>query len=92
MMPETDADLTRRTFLAGAATTGAVAAAGCTSNNTGTEDSGSLSGDIGIAGSSTVFPLSVAMRKRFVEEHENVDISVQSTGSGGGFANYFCPW
>jgi len=91
MMPETDADLTRRTFLAGAATTGAVAAAGCTSNNTGTEDSGSLSGDIGIAGSSTVFPLSVAMRKRFVEEHENVDISVQSTGSGGGFANYFCP-
>ena len=90
-MPETDADLTRRTFLAGAATTGAVAAAGCTSNNTGTEDSGGLSGDIGIAGSSTVFPLSVAMRKQFVAEHEDVNISVQSTGSGGGFANYFCP-
>ena len=90
-MPETDADLTRRTFLAGAATTGAVAAAGCTSNNTSTEDSGTLSGDIGVAGSSTVFPLSVAMRRRFVEDHGKVDISVQSTGSGGGFANYFCP-
>lgn len=90
-MPETEADLTRRTFLAGAATTGAVAVAGCTSNNSGTEGSGGLSGDISIAGSSTVFPLSVAMRKDFVEEHENVDISVQSTGSGGGFANYFCP-
>ena len=90
-MPETDADLTRRTFLAGAATTGAVAAAGCTSNNTGTEDDGGLSGDIGIAGSSTVFPLATAMAERFQSEHSDVNINIQSTGSGGGFANHFCP-
>jgi phosphate transport system substrate-binding protein len=52
--------------------------------------SGSLSGDINIAGSSTVFPLATAMAERFQSQHEGVDVSLQSTGSGGGFANYFC--
>ncbi|WP_049980822.1 PstS family phosphate ABC transporter substrate-binding protein [Halolamina rubra] len=90
MAKQTDG-VSRRTFLAGAAATGAVAAAGCTSN-TGTETDGGLSGDIDISGSSTVFPLSVAMRGEFTAEdvHPNVDISVNSTGSGGGFTNYFC--
>ena len=55
------------------------------------DDSGPLSGDIDIAGSSTVFPLATAMSERFEAEHPEVDTSLQSTGSGGGFANYFCP-
>ncbi|MBP1987596.1 PstS family phosphate ABC transporter substrate-binding protein [Halolamina salifodinae] len=83
--------VSRRSFMAGVATTGAVAAAGCTSN-TGTETASGLSGNIDISGSSTVFPLAVAMRGEFTAEemHPNVDISINSTGSGGGFTNYFC--
>ncbi|MFC6824305.1 PstS family phosphate ABC transporter substrate-binding protein [Halopelagius fulvigenes] len=49
-----------------------------------------LSGDINIAGSSTVFPLATAMAERFQKKHSKVSVNVQSTGSGGGFANYFC--
>ena len=89
--------VSRRKFIAAAGAASVVGAAGCTSNpaagsgtGTGTGD-GQLSGSIDIAGSSTVFPLAVAMRKRFIQEHPEVDISVKSTGSGGGFANYFCP-
>ncbi|GAB7092976.1 PstS family phosphate ABC transporter substrate-binding protein [Halolamina litorea] len=88
MARQTDG-VSRRSFLAGVATTGAVAAAGCTSN-TGTEGEGGLSGDIRITGSSTVFPLASALREEFIGEHENVDISLSSDGSGGGFTNYFC--
>ncbi|GAB7012513.1 PstS family phosphate ABC transporter substrate-binding protein [Halolamina salina] len=99
MAKQTDG-VSRRSFLASAAATGAVAAAGCTSN-TGTETGGGLSGNIDISGSSTVFPLSVAMRGAFTgsgeypnvdetDQHPDVDISINSTGSGGGFTNYFC--
>ncbi|ELK55900.1 phosphate ABC transporter substrate-binding protein [Haloferax sp. Atlit-47N] len=60
----------------------------------GTDSSGDgsneLSGTIDIAGSSTVFPLATAMGERFQSEHSEVNINLQSTGSGGGFANYFC--
>jgi phosphate transport system substrate-binding protein len=58
---------------------------------TATPTQGPLSGDIDIAGSSTVFPLATAFGEIFQEEHPEVNISVQSTGSGGGFANFFCP-
>ncbi len=62
----------------------------------GTEGSGTtggsdLSGSVDIAGSSTVFPLATTMSERFQTNHPDVNINVQSTGSGGGFANYFCP-
>jgi phosphate transport system substrate-binding protein len=57
----------------------------------GTPTEGPLSGDIDIAGSSTVFPLATAFGEIFQEEHPEVNISIQSTGSGGGFANFFCP-
>jgi phosphate transport system substrate-binding protein len=53
--------------------------------------SGQLSGTIDIAGSSTVFPLATAMAERFMQEHPQVKINLQSTGSGGGFENFFCP-
>lgn len=54
-------------------------------------EAGALSGEITIAGSSTVFPLAEAFAEDFQEDHPDVTISVQSTGSGGGFENFFCP-
>lgn len=49
-----------------------------------------LSGEINIAGSSTVFPLMSAVAEEFSREHSEVSIDISSTGSGGGFANFFC--
>jgi phosphate transport system substrate-binding protein len=87
----------RRTFVgtAGAAV-GTLALAGCTQQTGGGGGGGGngddgLSGDIDIAGSSTVFPLATAFAEIFQSEHPEVNINVQSTGSGGGFANFFCP-
>jgi phosphate transport system substrate-binding protein len=54
------------------------------------ESSGSeLSGSIKIAGSSTVYPISVAVAEEFNRLHPRVEIPVQSTGTGGGFKNFF---
>jgi phosphate transport system substrate-binding protein len=64
----------------------------------GDDGNGELSGTIDIAGSSTVFPLATSMGERFTTPedeggagHTQVEINLQSTGSGGGFANHFCP-
>ncbi|GAA0208191.1 PstS family phosphate ABC transporter substrate-binding protein [Halobacterium noricense] len=79
-----------------AGTAGVLGLAGCTSNpdsgGSGGSDGGSeqLSGDIDIAGSSTVFPLATAFAETFQQEHSEVNVNIQSTGSGGGFANFFC--
>jgi phosphate transport system substrate-binding protein len=54
-------------------------------------ESMSLSGDISITGSSTVFPLATAVAEEFQRMHSDVSIDIQSTGSGGGFENFFCP-
>ncbi|MFC7234224.1 PstS family phosphate ABC transporter substrate-binding protein [Halosegnis marinus] len=80
----------RRQFLGATGTAaGALALAGCT-QTTGGESEG-LSGDVDIAGSSTVFPLATAFGESFSADHPDVNVNVQSTGSGGGFANFFCP-
>jgi phosphate transport system substrate-binding protein len=86
---------TRRQVLAGVGAAGAAALAGCQSTGDSGSDGG-LSGTIDIAGSSTVFPLATAMSEAFRggdvgEPHEQVEFNMQSTGSGGGFANHFCP-
>jgi phosphate transport system substrate-binding protein len=91
--------VSRRTFLAAAGATGVAGIAGCTSNpeSGGSDGSGAssgseqLSGTIDIAGSSTVFPLATAFAETFQQDHSEVNINIQSTGSGGGFANFFCP-
>jgi phosphate transport system substrate-binding protein len=88
--------LSRRRFITTVGATGAVAIAGCAENDGGGDGtteggSGTLTGEIAIAGSSTVFPLAVQMKQAFQEEHPQVSIPIQSTGSGGGFSNYFCP-
>jgi len=50
-----------------------------------------LSGSIKIAGSSTVYPVTIAMAEEFSALHPAVEIPIQSTGSGGGFKNFFIP-
>lgn len=50
-----------------------------------------LSGEIQIAGSSTVYPISMAMAEEFSKLHSDVKVSVSSTGTGGGFKNFFIP-
>ena len=95
--------LSRRTFLGAAGGAVALALAGCTRQNTdggdggggsdggdGNGGSGPLSGEVNIAGSSTVFPLATAMSELFREDHSDVAFNLQSTGSGGGFQNHFC--
>jgi len=58
----------------------------------GGDDGGDkLSGEIQIAGSSTVYPISMAMAEEFSKLHPNVKVSVSSTGTGGGFKNFFIP-
>jgi phosphate transport system substrate-binding protein len=54
-------------------------------------DGEQLSGEVRIAGSSTVYPVSVAMAEEFVKMNPDVNIPVQSTGTGGGFNNFFIP-
>ena len=50
-----------------------------------------LSGEIRIAGSSTVYPISMAMAEEFSKLHPKVKVTVSSTGTGGGFKNFFIP-
>ena len=102
--PTDGRDVTRRAALTSIAGAGAMALAGCTSasndagsgdgSESGSESDGSgsqsLSGDISIAGSSTVFPLMTAIAEDFQAEHSGVNVDISSTGSGGGFSNYFC--
>lgn len=49
-----------------------------------------MSGEVKIAGSSTVYPISTALAEEYRRMHPNVRIPVSSTGTGGGFANFFC--
>lgn len=65
--------------------------AGCGSGGSGDGGSDQLSGEVNIAGSSTVYPIATAVAEEFQKKHPNVEVSVSSTGSGGGFANFFCP-
>jgi phosphate transport system substrate-binding protein len=89
--------VSRRNFLLGAGATGAVALAGCTQevgdgggNGGGSTDADQLSGEVIIKGSSTVFPVSDTLAELFMEEHPQVNVTVDSTGTGGGFQNHFC--
>ncbi len=48
----------------------------------------SLSGSIRIDGSSTVAPLSEAAAELFQKEHKNVQVTVGTSGTGGGFEKF----
>jgi phosphate transport system substrate-binding protein len=91
MTTQTDADLTRRMFLAGAAAAGSVAAAGCTSDSGSSGGSDDLSGDIRISGSSTVYPVAQEVSRQFQQENSEVSFNLTRDGSSGGFENVFIP-
>ena len=60
----------------------------------GMEESGEmegqeLTGSFTVSGSSTVFPISAAMAEEFSKVHPEVEVAVQSTGTGGGMENFF---
>ncbi len=89
-------DRTRRSFLASAGVAGGLAMAGCLESEA--DEEASLSGTIDVAGSSTVFPLMSAVLEKFEKEYlpeeypdADVETNISSTGSGGGFADHFCP-
>jgi phosphate transport system substrate-binding protein len=66
-----------------------VAACGDDSSDAATASSASsLSGNIKIDGSSTVFPFAQAAAERFKGENSGVDISVGESGTGGGFEKF----
>jgi phosphate transport system substrate-binding protein len=50
--------------------------------------SSSLSGTIKIDGSSTVYPISEAVAEEFKKAHSGVDVTVASSGTGGGFKKF----
>lgn len=50
-----------------------------------------LSGQVKISGSSTVYPITMAVAEEFFRQYPNVTVPVQSTGTGAGFANFFIP-
>lgn len=52
------------------------------------EEKVELSGEIIIAGSSTVYPITVLAAESFMDEHPKVNISIASTGTGGGFKKW----
>ena len=58
------------------------------SSDNGNGDSAELSGSVLIDGSSTVAPLSEPMGVLFAEEHADVDVSVGTSGTGGGFEKF----
>lgn len=60
-------------------------------NGSGETPGSELSGSVKIAGSSTVYPISVAVAEEFNHIHPDVEIPIQSTGTGGGFKNFFIP-
>ncbi|MDL5363654.1 PstS family phosphate ABC transporter substrate-binding protein [Halalkalicoccus sp. NIPERK01] len=86
--------VSRRNVLAAGGSALALTVAGCMSDENPNAGSGGGggggSGDIVITGSSTVYPIATAMAEEYQREND-VSISVDSTGSGGGFENHFIP-
>jgi phosphate transport system substrate-binding protein len=71
----------------------ALAAAACGGGNTqqtapGGQATANLSGAIRIDGSSTVAPLSEAAAELFQQQHRNVQVTVGTSGTGGGFEKF----
>jgi phosphate transport system substrate-binding protein len=52
------------------------------------EGSGDLSGTIAVDGSSTVFPISEAMAEEFMAANPGVQVTVGTSGTGGGFEKF----
>lgn len=95
-----------RTFPRGKAVTGlllalALIATGCGGDDAdestdatqaadGGDETSGASGTVPIAGSSTVFPISTRVAEDFRADNPDANATVESTGTGGGFADNFC--
>ena len=77
--------LTLALALVAAACGGADDAGGSSSGGSG------LSGKIVVDGSSTVAPISEAITEEFRKEQPNVDVTVGTSGTGGGFTKFCFP-
>jgi phosphate transport system substrate-binding protein len=79
--------LRRRGGLAGLTLALALAAAACggTDDNGGSGGGAALTGKIVVDGSSTVAPISEAIAEEFRKEQSGVDVTVGTSGTGGGF-------
>ena len=62
--------------------------AGGTATGTGGESAGELAGSITIDGSSTVAPITKAIAEEFRKEQSGVQVSVGTSGTGGGFKKF----
>ena len=80
-----------RLAVMGVAFGGALLMAACGGQQTGpstTADGGQASGQIGADGSSTVAPLTSAAAELFRSENSNVNVTVATSGTGGGFEQF----
>lgn len=89
MARKTARDVSRRDFLLGAGAVGTAAVSGCVENVRSEPEGGSR--QVIVKGSSTVYLISDLMAQEFMDEHGNVNVTVDPTGTGGGFKNHFCP-
>ncbi|ELZ18106.1 phosphate ABC transporter substrate-binding protein PstS family protein [Natrinema limicola] len=85
-MDRSGRSFSRRKLLAATGAVGAAAIAGCTENagNGGNER-------VVVTGSSTVFPVSDRLAEEFMNQNDGISVTTDSTGTGGGFNNNFCP-
>lgn len=54
----------------------------------GTPASAELTGDVEVAGSSTVYPISTFVGEQFTKANAKVSVNIQKIGSGGGFKQF----
>jgi phosphate transport system substrate-binding protein len=84
--------VTRRTIMQAAAAPAALVLtltlAACGGNNQASADGDSVSGEVVADGSSTVEPLTSAAGELFLEENPDVNVSVGTSGTGGGFEKF----
>jgi phosphate transport system substrate-binding protein len=66
----------------------ALGVAACGDDDDGGGGGGNLSGDIRVDGSSTVAPLTEAIAEQFKSENPDVNVTVGTSGTGGGFEKF----
>ncbi|MFB6186425.1 MAG: phosphate ABC transporter substrate-binding protein, partial [Halobacteriaceae archaeon] len=76
-MMDSQPAFTRRHVLKASSLLGTIGLAGCMGSGNGSGKG--LTGDINIAGSSTVYPIAVAITEEFKEQHPEVNISLSRT-------------
>lgn len=89
MAREIACDVSRRELLLGAGGVGATVLSGCV-ENVQSASANDDRGQVVVKGSSTVYLISDQMREAFMSDR-NVNVTVDATGTGGGFKNHFCP-